>query len=330
MANQQIPVTILTGYLGSGKTTLLKRILQDDHKHKIAVIENEFGEIGIDNELLFEDQKEQIIEMNNGCICCTVRGDLIRILGTLSTKRKLGEINFSHVVIETTGLADPAPVAQTFFVDDSVAENYQLDAIVTTVDARHAQQQLDEHHEAQEQIGFADRILITKEDLVNAKDMIYLRKRLVNMNPRAKILRSKFGDAPVSEILDIKGFRLDAILDIEPDFLSDVEHEHDDDISSFVYENVNPFDIRKVQDFLGGIIEIYGPRLLRYKGIFYIKGMPNRVILQGVHMLIGTETGPIWKANEKKLSKMVFIGKELPRTLISNGLDACVAKSIKY
>ena len=329
MANQQIPVTILTGYLGSGKTTLLKRILQDDHKHKIAVIENEFGEIGIDNELLFEDQKEQIIEMNNGCICCTVRGDLIRILGTLSTKRKLGEINFSHVVIETTGLADPAPVAQTFFVDDSVAENYQLDAIVTTVDARHAQQQLDEHHEAQEQIGFADRILITKEDLVNAKDMIYLRKRLVNMNPRAKILRSKFGDAPVSEILDIKGFRLDAILDIEPDFLSDVEHEHDDDISSFVYENVNPFDIRKVQDFLGGIIQIYGPRLLRYKGIFYIKGRPNRVILQGVHMLIGTETGPIWKANEKKLSKMVFIGKELPRTLISNGLDACVAKSVK-
>lgn len=323
MTNSLIPVTILTGYLGSGKTTLLKRILKEDHKHKIAVIENEFGEVGIDNELLFEDQEEQIIEMNNGCICCTVRGDLIRILGSLADKRKSGELEFTHVVIETTGLADPAPVAQTFFLDDSVSMQYQLDAIVTTVDAKHAQQQFDQHHEAQEQVGFADRILITKTDLVDAKDIVYLRKRIVKMNPRAKLMNSRFGDVPITDILDIKGFRLNTILEIEPDFLSDVEHEHDDAISSFVYENKDPFDMRKVKDFLSGIINIYGPQMLRYKGIFYIKRIPNRVILQGVHMLIGSETGPIWKPNEVKQTRMVFIGKDLPRDLICDGLNSC-------
>ena len=183
----QTPVTILTGFLGSGKTTLLNRILKENHGHRIAVIENEFGEAGIDNELLVQDRDEQIVEMNNGCICCTVRGDLVRILGELQAKKAAGTLHFDRVIIETTGLADPAPVAQTFFVDDDISQRYLLDAIVTMVDAKHAPAQLDEHHEAQEQVGFADRILITKTDVVQPDDVARLRQRLVKMNPRAKI-----------------------------------------------------------------------------------------------------------------------------------------------
>ena len=184
-----IPVTILTGFLGSGKTTLLNRILKEHHGHRIAVIENEFGEAGIDNELLVQDREEQIVEMNNGCICCTVRGDLVRILGELHAKRQAGQLQFDRVIIETTGLADPAPVAQTFFVDDDISQQYLLDAIVTMVDAKHAPQQLDEHHEAQEQVGFADRILITKTDVVQPDEVAQLRQRLVRMNPRARSAR---------------------------------------------------------------------------------------------------------------------------------------------
>jgi G3E family GTPase len=183
-----IPVTILTGFLGSGKTTLLNRILKEQHGHRIAVIENEFGEAGIDNDLLVQDGDEQIVEMNNGCICCTVRGDLVRILGELHAKKSSGTLHFDRVIIETTGLADPAPVAQTFFVDEDIVQHYLLDAIVTMVDAKHAPQQLDEHHEAQEQVGFADRILITKTDVVTPSEVARLRQRLVKMNPRAKIV----------------------------------------------------------------------------------------------------------------------------------------------
>ena len=230
-----IPVTILTGFLGSGKTTLLNRILKENHGHRIAVIENEFGEAGIDNELLVQGDDEQIIEMNNGCICCTVRGDLVRILGELHEKRQTGRLHFDRVIIETTGLADPAPVAQTFFVDEDIGQHYLLDAIVTMVDAKHASQQLDEHHEAQEQVGFADRILITKTDLAQADEIAQLRQRLVRMNPRARVGEARHGKASIDDILDIRGFNLNAILDIEPDFLTDVEHEHDDDVTSFVF-----------------------------------------------------------------------------------------------
>ena len=320
-----IPVTILTGFLGSGKTTLLNRILKEHHGHRIAVIENEFGEAGIDNELLVQDREEQIVEMNNGCICCTVRGDLVRILGELHAKRQAGQLQFERVIIETTGLADPAPVAQTFFVDDDISQQYLLDAIVTMVDAKHAPQQLDEHHEAQEQVGFADRILITKTDVVQPDEVAQLRQRLVRMNPRAKIGEARHGVAAIEDLLDIRGFNLHAILEIEPDFLTDVDHEHDDDVSSFVFREDKPLDLDRVEDFLGGIVQVYGTRLMRYKGVLNIKGMKQRVVLQGVHMLMGSEEGSPWKPGEKRESKMVFIGRDMPRDVLLDGLAHCAS-----
>jgi G3E family GTPase len=320
-----IPVTILTGFLGSGKTTLLNRILKEHHGHRIAVIENEFGEAGIDNELLVQDREEQIVEMNNGCICCTVRGDLVRILGELHAKRQAGQLQFHRVIIETTGLADPAPVAQTFFVDDDISQQYLLDAIVTMVDAKHAQQQLDEHHEAQEQVGFADRLLITKTDVVQPDEVVQLRQRLVRMNPRARIGEARHGVAAIEDLLDIRGFNLHAILEIEPDFLTDVDHEHDDDVSSFVFREDKPLDLDRVEDFLGGIVQVYGTRLMRYKGVLNIKGMKQRVVLQGVHMLMGSEEGSPWKPGEKRESKMVFIGRDMPRDVLLDGLAHCVS-----
>ena len=324
MSSNLIPVTILTGFLGSGKTTLLNYILKQPHGHRIAVIENEFGEAGIDNELLVQDREEQIIEMNNGCICCTVRGDLVRILGELATKRTAGTLQFDRVVIETTGLADPAPVAQTFFVDEDIVQHYMLDAIVTLVDTKHAPQQLDEHHEAQEQVGFADRILLTKTDLVDAADVQALRQRLVRINPRASIAESRKGVVALDDVLDIRGFNLSAILEIEPDFLSDVTHEHDDDITSFVFREINPLDLEDIEDFLSSIVQVYGAQLLRYKGILNIKGTDKRVIFQGVHMLMGSDLGAPWAKDEVRESKMVFIGKDLPRDVLEKGLRRSV------
>lgn len=324
MTSALVPVTILTGFLGSGKTTLLNYILKQPHGHRIAVIENEFGEAGIDNELLIQDQGEQIIEMNNGCICCTVRGDLVRILGELAAKRKEGAVKFDRVVIETTGLADPAPVAQTFFVDEDITQNFMLDAIVTLVDAKHAPRQLDEHHEAQEQVGFADRILLTKTDLVDAAEVQALRQRLTHMNPRAKISESRKGVAALDDLLDIRGFNLNAILEIEPDFLSDVTHEHDDDITSFVFRETRPMDLEKIEDFLSAIVQVYGAQLLRYKGILNIAGLEQRVVFQGVHMLMGSDLGAPWKGGEVRESKMVFIGKDMPREELEKGFSQSV------
>jgi G3E family GTPase len=320
-----IPVTILTGFLGSGKTTLLNRILKEQHGHRIAVIENEFGEAGIDNELLVQDREEQIVELNNGCICCTVRGDLVRILGELHAKKMTGQLAFDRVVIETTGLADPAPVAQTFFVDDNISEQYLLDAIVTMVDAKHAPQQLDEHHEAQEQVGFADRILITKTDVVPANDVAALRQRLVNMNPRAKIGQALHGQASVDDLLDIRSFNLHAILEIEPDFLTDTEHEHDDDVGSFVFRETRALDLRRLDDFLGGVVQVYGPNLMRYKGVLNVSGENRRVVFQGVHMMMGSDKGAPWKPGEQRESKIVFIGRKMPKEVLLNGLAQCVA-----
>ena len=320
-----IPVTILTGFLGSGKTTLLNRILKEHHGHRIAVIENEFGEAGIDNELLVQDEGEQIVEMNNGCICCTVRGDLVRILGELHDKKQAGQLQFDRVIIETTGLADPAPVAQTFFVDEDIAQHYRLDAIVTMVDAKHAPQQLDAHHEAQEQVGFADRILVTKTDLAAAHEVAALRQRLVRMNPRARIAEACHGVAAVDDLLDIHGFDLSAILEIEPDFLTDVEHEHDDDVTSFVFREKRPLNLERVEDFLGAMLQVYGPKLMRYKGVLSVKGVDKRVVLQGVHMLMASDLGTAWKPGESRDSKLVFIGRDMPRELLLEGLAQCVA-----
>jgi G3E family GTPase len=347
-----IPTTILTGFLGAGKTTLLNRILQEQHGHKIAVIENEFGQENIDNEILVHDSNEQIVEMNNGCICCTVRGDLIVALGTLAQKRHAGELQFDRVVIETTGLANPGPVAQTFFVDDEVASHYLLDAIVTVVDARHAMLQLDEHEEAQRQVGFADKILLSKTDLVDATQLETLTVRLKRINPRAPIGRSDFGQAPIQEVLDLRGFNLNEKLEIDPDFLTAEEHEHDhecgehcshehgdhqhghhhdhhrahhsDEISAFVFKSNRPFDTARLDEFLGGLVQVYGPRMLRYKGVLWMQGADRKVVFQGVHQMMGTDIGGKWIDGELRESKMVFIGKNLPKDIFIRGLGQCL------
>lgn len=324
-ASTPIPVTILTGFLGSGKTTLLRRILQETHGHRIAVIENEFGEAGIDNELLVQDGDEQIVEMNNGCICCTVRGDLVRILGELAARRDAGIVHFDRVVIETTGLADPAPVAQTFFVDEEVSSRYLLDAIVTLVDALHAPAQLDTHHEAQEQVGFADRLLISKTDLVSDADVRALRARLARMNPRARIAEARHGQADIDDLLDIRGFNLNAILDIDPAFLTDVTHEHDDAVTSFVFHESRPLDLERTEEFMSAMVQTHGARLMRYKGVLNIRGVEQRVVLQGVHMLMGSDAGAPWKKGEPRASRLVFIGRDMPRDLLEQGLAQCVA-----
>ncbi|HKQ28637.1 MAG TPA: GTP-binding protein [Burkholderiales bacterium] len=323
--SNMVPVTILTGFLGSGKTTLLNRILKENHGHRIAVIENEFGETGVDSEII-EKTDEQIVEMNNGCICCTVRGDLIRILGTLKEKRDDGKLKFDRVVIETTGMADPGPVAQTFFTDEEIGNYYLLDSIITVVDAKHAPKQLDEFHEAQEQVGFADRILLSKTDLVSEDETTHLSKRLKHMNPRAPIKKVHFGDAPIDEVLDIRGFNLNAILQLDPEFLTDAEHKHDDAVESFVFKSDKPFDGQKLEQFLSGMIQVYGPDLLRYKGVLWMKGNPRRVVFQGVHMMMGGDMGKPWGKGEKKGSVMVFIGKKLPKDIFIAGMEECLAK----
>jgi len=319
-----VPVTILTGFLGSGKTTLLNRILKEDHGHRIAVIENEFGEVGVDSDII-ETGDEQIVEMNNGCICCTVRGDLIRILGSLKEKRDEGTLRFDRVVIETTGMADPGPVAQTFFTDEEIGNYYLLDSIITLVDAKHAPKQLDEFREAQEQVGFADRILLSKTDLTPEDETQKLVQRLKRMNPRAPIKKVHFGDAPLAEVLDIRGFNLNAILQLDPEFLVDSHHEHHDQVESFVFKADKPFDGQKLEQFLSGMIQVYGPDLLRYKGVLWMKGNPRRVVFQGVHMMMGGDMGKPWAKSEKKQSVMVFIGKKLPKDIFVAGMEECLS-----
>jgi G3E family GTPase len=340
-----IPATILTGFLGSGKTTLLKRVLTEAHGQKIAVIENEFGEENIDNEILVESPGEQIIQLNNGCVCCSIREDLRSTLADLAAKKRAGELDFDRVVIETTGLADPGPVAQTFFMDDEIAESYLLDSVLTLVDAKHAGQQLDTRQEARRQVGFADQIFISKSELVDAAALEDLTHRLKHMNPRAPQLTVHFGEVPIASVFDLKGFNLNAKLDIDPEFLNadphdhdhdhahghgeacdhPHHHQHDDDVKSFVFRSNRPFSAERLEDFLGSIVQVYGPRMLRYKGVLYMKGTERKVVFQGVHQLMGSDLGPAWAAGEKKGSKMVFIGLDLPRDILLDGLEQCLA-----
>ena len=327
ISNTPIPTTILTGFLGAGKTTLLNRILTERHGERIAIIENEFGEAGIDNEILVQNREEQIVEMNNGCICCTVRGDLVKILGDLADKRKKGKLKFDRVIIETTGMADPGPVAQTFFMDDDIHQDYVLDAIVTVVDAKHAQQQLDSNEQAREQIGFADRILLSKTDLVAREEIDALLSRLKRMNPRAHYTEVHFGETAIKDILDVRGFNLNAVLDMDADFLKDDHHHHDDDIQSFVFNSERALDLEKIEAFLSLLIQTYGNDMLRYKGVLSIAGQDQRMIFQGVHMTMGGSPGKAWAADEKRESKMVFIGRNLPKRIFVEGLAYCVADS---
>jgi len=337
-----IPATILTGFLGSGKTTLLKRVLTEAHGQKIAVIENEFGEENIDNEILVQETGEQIIQLNNGCVCCTIREDLRTTLADLAAKKRSGEIEFDRVVIETTGLADPGPVAQTFFMDDEIAEAYLLDSILTLVDAKHAEQQLDTRQEARRQVGFADQIFISKSELVDAATLEDLGHRLTHMNPRAPQRQVHFGEVPIAAVFDLKGFNLNTKLDIDPEFLNADAHDHDhdhapgehcdhphhhhhdDDVKSFVFRSNRPFHPERLEDFLGSIVQVYGPRMLRYKGVLHMKGTERKVVFQGVHQLMGSDLGPAWRTGEKRGSKMVFIGLDLPRDILLQGLEQCL------
>ena len=340
-----IPATILTGFLGSGKTTLLKRVLAEAHGQKIAVIENEFGEENIDSDILVTDVKEQIIQMNNGCICCTIREDLRTTLQDLAEKKRRGELEFDRVVIETTGLADPGPVAQTFFMDDEIAESYLLDSILTLVDAKHAVGQLNDRQEARRQIGFADQIFISKTDLVAKDEVDALIHRIKHMNPRAPQRAVHFGAVALSEVFDLRGFNLNTKLEIDPDFLKEDDHDHvhgedcdhpshkhedghhhhhDDDVKSFVFKSDRAFDAAKLEDFLGAIVNIYGPRMLRYKGVLHMQGTDRKVIFQGVHQLMGSDLGPQWQAGEKRENKMVFIGIDLPKDIFLQGMEQCL------
>ncbi len=353
-----IPATILTGFLGSGKTTLLKRVLSEAHGQRIAVIENEFGEENIDSDILVSDVKEQIIQMSNGCICCTIREDLRSTLQDLAAKKRRGELDFDRVVIETTGLADPGPVAQTFFMDEEIAESFLLDSILTLVDAKHAATQLNDRQEARRQVGFADQIFISKTDLVGKDEVDALMHRLKHMNPRAPQTAVHFGEVPIKDVFDLRGFNLNTKLEIDPDFLKEDDHDHDhgddhahdhaegehcdhpshqhgdgggghhhhhdDDVKSFVFRSERAFDAAKLEDFLGAIVNIYGPRMLRYKGVLHMKGTDRKVIFQGVHQLMGSDLGPEWAAEETRMSKMVFIGIDLPKDILLQGLEQCL------
>jgi G3E family GTPase len=342
----QVPVTVLTGYLGAGKTTLLNRILTENHGRKYAVVINEFGELGIDNDIVV-DTDEEIFEMNNGCICCTVRGDLIRVIGGLM--KRPGTLD--GIIVETTGLADPGPVAQTFFQDDEVRSRTRLDAIVTVVDARHFLLHVDDGVEAREQAAFADVILLNKTDLVSPEELAKVEARIRQINPYARLHRTQKSAVALAEILDRHAFDLQRILAIEPDFLEaghdhlhDHDHEHCDDpthdhhhhhdhdhghlenIGSISLTSDKPIDDQKFQRWISTILRELGTEIFRSKGILDISGAAKKYVFQGVHMMMDGDWGNPWKDGEKRMSKLVFIGRKLDGEQLRRGFAACATR----
>ncbi|HWP26762.1 MAG TPA: GTP-binding protein [Xanthobacteraceae bacterium] len=336
-ASEKIPVTVLTGYLGAGKTTLLNRILSEPHGKRYAVIVNEFGEIGIDNELIV-NADEEVFEMNNGCICCTVRGDLIRIIEGLM--RRKGK--FDAIIVETTGLADPAPVAQTFFVDENVGRRTKLDAVVTVADAKWLKERLRDAPEAKNQIAFADVILLNKIDLVTEAELRELEARVRGLNPYAKLHRTERAKIPLNEVLGRNAFDLDRILDLDPEFLhgdgqdrhhehghshvhGGTKHYHDEEMHSLSLSTDRPLDPDRFFPWIQDLVAKEGPNILRCKGILSFKDDPERFVFQGVHMILDGDHQRPWKDGEKRESRIVFIGRNLPEERIRQGFASCAA-----
>jgi G3E family GTPase len=336
--SEKIPVTVLTGYLGAGKTTLLNRILSEPHGKKFAVIVNEFGEIGIDNDLVV-GADEEVFEMNNGCVCCTVRGDLVRIIDGLM--RRKGK--FDAIIVETTGLADPAPVAQTFFVDDNVGRKTKLDAVVTVADAKWLQDRLKDAPEAKNQIAFADVILINKTDLVAPEELREVEGRIRGINPYARVHRTERCQIPLPEVLGRNAFDLDRIIDIEPEFLAGnghdhdhdhdhghhhergLKHYHDEDMQSVALSTDKALDPDKFFPWVQDLVAKQGPNILRCKGILAFKDDPERFVFQGVHMILDGDHQKPWQEGEKRESRIIFIGRNLPEESIRLGFETCAA-----